>query len=70
MATACFFEVTFLPLPDFNFPSFISCIVSSTFSDAFFEYFAITIFLSSCLHVTQLTSSSVERCGDKDGLKK
>lgn len=43
IATACFLEVTFLPLPVLSFPSFISCMVSSTFSPAFFEYFAMIL---------------------------
>ena len=42
IAIACFREVTFFPLrPLLSFPLFISCIVSSTFSPALFEYFAI-----------------------------
>jgi hypothetical protein len=39
MAMACLRLVTFLPEPPlFNFPRFISCMFSSTFSDAFFPY--------------------------------
>lgn len=41
MAMACLRLVTFLPEPDFKVPFFISRIVFSTFSDAFFPYFAI-----------------------------
>jgi hypothetical protein len=56
MAIACFRDVTFFPLPDFNFPSFISCIVFSTFSDAFSEYFAIIV-----LHFELLLNTSAKR---------
>jgi hypothetical protein len=39
MAMACLRLVTFLPeRPLFSFPRFISCMFSSTFSDAFFPY--------------------------------
>jgi hypothetical protein len=39
MAMACLRLVTFLPeRPLFNLPRFISCMFSSTFSDAFFPY--------------------------------
>lgn len=43
MAIACLRLVTFLPLPLRNVPRFFSRITFSTFFDAFFEYFAITI---------------------------
>ena len=44
MAMACLRLVTFLPLrPLLSVPRFFSCIASSTFSWAFFEYFAILI---------------------------
>lgn len=46
MAIACFFEVTFLPVPVFSVPSFFSCMAFSTFSPAFAEYFAIIVILS------------------------
>jgi hypothetical protein len=42
IAIACFREVTFLPLlPDYSFPSCISCITFSTLSPACLLYFAI-----------------------------
>ena len=46
MAMACFLEVTFLPLPLFKVPRFLSCITCSTFSPARFEYFAIVLILN------------------------
>jgi hypothetical protein len=39
MAIACFLLLTFLPLPDFSFPSLNSSIVLPTFSCALSEYF-------------------------------
>jgi hypothetical protein len=44
IAIACFLLVTFLPLPLFSLPCFSSCIVFSTLSCDFFEYFAIAYF--------------------------
>ena len=41
IAMACFRDVTFFPLPLFSLPRFLSLIVFSTFSPAFFEYLAI-----------------------------
>src|SRR5204862_42204 len=41
IAMACLGLVTFLPEPLRSLPSFFSCITFSTFSLAFFEYFAI-----------------------------
>src|SRR5678815_694081 len=42
IAIACLRLVTFFPLrPLFNVPCFLSCMAFSTFSPAFFEYFAI-----------------------------
>jgi hypothetical protein len=46
IAIACLRLVTFLPLPLLSVPRFFSCITSSIFSEAFFEYFAIVIILS------------------------
>src|SRR5262249_664658 len=41
---ACLWLFTLLPeRPLFSFPFFISCIVFSTFSDAFFPYLAISL---------------------------
>lgn len=41
IATACLREVTFLPVPLFSSPCFISCIAFSTFCPAPLEYLAI-----------------------------
>jgi hypothetical protein len=46
MAMACFLDVTFLPLPLFSSPRFLSCMARSTFSPARFEYFAIMLILN------------------------
>src|SRR6185436_7224358 len=55
IAIACFRLVTFLPLrPLFKVPLFFSRITFSTFSLAFFEYFAIQIFLSLINRKTEL----------------
>ena len=44
IAIACFLDVTFFPLrPLFNLPCFISCMASSTFLPAPFEYLAMVI---------------------------
>src|SRR5688500_12451006 len=54
IAIACLREVTFFPLrPLLSLPLFISCIVSSTFSPALFEYFAIKKFLRLVIEPTQ-----------------
>jgi uncharacterized protein YjbI with pentapeptide repeats len=48
MAIACSRLLTlppFPPGPERSFPSFFSCITSSTFSCAFFEYLAVTFYL-------------------------
>ena len=50
IAMACLRLVTFFPLrPLFNVPCFFSCITFSTLSPAFLEYFAIIIFLFTCI---------------------
>src|SRR5690606_35169500 len=54
IATACLLEVTFLPLPVLRFPSFISSMVSSTFSPDFFDYFAIILECLSFARILEL----------------
>jgi hypothetical protein len=43
IAIACFLLVTFFPEPLFKVPFLRSCIAFSTFSDAFFPYFAMLL---------------------------
>jgi len=40
IATACFFLVTFFPLPDFSVPSLCSCITFPTFDRPFADFVA------------------------------
>jgi hypothetical protein len=63
MAMACLRLVTFLPEPPlFNFPRFISCMFSSTLSDAFFPYL-LAIQKASC---TARCASGVRVCCGRD----
>lgn len=50
IAIACFLLVTFFPVPLLSLPCFSSCMVFSTLSCDFFEYFAIVYFLKKEKH--------------------
>lgn len=56
IATACLREVTFLPVPVFSLPSFISCMVCSTFLPAAREYFAIIMNLDGVSKIDNMQS--------------
>jgi hypothetical protein len=63
IAMACLREVTFLPLPLFSFPCFISRMASPTLRPAAFEYFAILlIFLNPPKFLYQPLQHYQEAC--------